>query len=128
MSDSDITTGSVASTALLLLDSVPDAVSGAMATYAEMARNKINAILGTSLSTSGISPTYQTPMIDLTAAFALGKMANVGVDYNWSLGEFSVSKGASSSPEFQQVKFLMDDFNMCMKGIGRGASWCKSNG
>ena len=128
MSDSDITTGSIAATALLLIDSVPDAVSGAMATYAEMSRNKINAILGTSLGVSGISPSYQTPMIDLTASFALGRMASIGVDYNWKLGEFAVSKGASTSLEYQQIKFLIDDFNMCMKGIGRGAAVCKSNG
>ena len=120
-----LTIGSIASCAYGLIDSVPSSVSGNMALFADMALQKVNAILNTSIGVSGIDAPYIALTIDLTAAMALSKMTGVGTDFR--LGEFSVDAGTESR-EAQQIKFWLDDANMIIKGVGRGVHWLKSNG
>ena len=87
-----------------------------------------NNFLKTGIGSNTIGDTYQSPIVNLTKAWTLARMANVGAQYSWKLGEFSVDKGASSNTEAQQVKIFFDMAMMELRFIGRPIAFAKANG
>lgn len=120
-------TGSIAEEALKLIDSVPANVSGAMASMADLARIDLQNTLDVTIGTS-IDEKYQGILINLTAAYALGRMLSIGTDFNFSLGEFRVDKGSEGRAETQQIKFFLDRANASIKGLGRTLRYFKALG
>lgn len=106
--------GSVALRTYNRLESVPDAVSGNITNYAEEAKLYVQNYVQETISNDPIPDKYVTLLIDLTCAYTLGRMAQVGVDFDYSIGEFSVSKGNSSNYD-KRVDFYLQQANLGLK-------------
>jgi hypothetical protein len=120
--------GSISNRAYNSLNDVPTSISGAVLTeLAYQALLYSNNVLHRSTGSNSIPDDQQSPIINLTKAFALARMANVGVNADWSLGELSVSEGTQST-EAQQVKTWLDTAMMEMKFIPPPLRWSKANG
>jgi|SRR3990167_5579916 len=101
--------GSIADMAYNRIDSVPSAVSGTvMKQFAEVNVYRLESWTGNSIGTTSIGQTYLPFLVSMTVAETLARMHGVGADFNWSLGEFSVSKGKSAGPETLQVELALE--------------------
>ena len=121
--------GSVAHWSWIGLNDVPSAISGTV--MQDIALQSVfftNNFLKTSISGNSISDAYFNPIVNLTKAWTLARMANVGAQYSWHLGEFSVDKGASSNVEAVQVKTFFDAAIMELQQIGKPLRFAKANG
>lgn len=122
-------TGSIAERAYNRIDSVPAAISGTvMQNYAEEATRLIENYTGTTIGTTSIGTSHQNILINLCSAYTLSRMIGIGVDFNYSLGDFSVNKGGKESPESKQVETWLNLATMELKLLGRKISFYKSNG
>ena len=121
--------GSIADRAWQGLNDVPSDISGAvMQTIAYQAVLFTNNYLRTGIGSNSIGDTHQSPIINLTKAWTLARMSDVGAQFNWSLSDFSVDKGAGTNTEAMQVKQFFDMAMMELKFIGRPMSFSKANG
>lgn len=101
-------TGSISTFAYNRVDGVPSAISGTvMAQYAELSVYQLENWTGDSIGTTAIDQKYVPFLTEMTVAMTLGRMHGVGIDFNWSLGEFNVSKGSSSSTEVLQIDLAL---------------------
>lgn len=115
---SNLSGAQISALALNLIDSVPSAISGTvMAEFADQSRLLINNILRVSIGSNAFSDAYQNLAVNLTAFKTLSRMTGVGANYNWTLGQFSVNKGASSNTDELQAKMLLDQVNMEILGL-----------
>ena len=87
-----------------------------------------NNYLKTSIGSNSIAETYIGPIVNLTKAWTLARMANVGAQFNWHLGEFSVNKGGSANTEQVQVQQFFDMAMAELKNIGKPLRFAKANG
>ena len=121
--------GSVSERAYNGLNDVPTSISGTVMTeIAYQALLFTNNFLKTSIGSNAIGDAYQSPMINLTKAWTLARMAMVGANYDYRLGDFSVSKGAGTNTEAVQVKTFFDTALLELKSIGLPLRWTKANG
>ena len=120
--------GSISTRAHNSLNDVPSDVSGAMTEIAYQALLFTNNFLKTSIGSNSIGDAYQSPMINLTKAWTLARMAQVGANYDYRLGDFSVSKGAGTNTEAVQVKTFFDTALLELKSVGLPLRWTKANG
>ena len=121
--------GSVSERAYNGLNDVPTSISGTVMT--EIAYQSLlftNNFLKTSIGSNSIGDAYQSPMINLTKAWTLARMAQVGANYDYRLGDFSVSKGAGTNTEAVQVKTFFDTALLELKSVGLPLRWTKANG
>lgn len=121
--------GSIAHQAWQTLSDVPSSISGqVMQDIAQQSVFFTNNYLKTSIGSTGIADTYFSILVNLTKAWTLSRMANVGAQFNWHLGEFSVNKGGSNNTEQVQVQQFFDMAMMELKFIGRPIRIQKANG
>ena len=114
--------GSLAVASLDRIQDPPSTVSnGSVQNYIEFTMEDIKNWFGeTSISTTSVPPKYQNILVNLGAAYVMGRKMGVGVDFDFTLGEFRASRGAaSSSPDYQQLKFFVDQANMGLKSLFR---------
>lgn len=124
----DYNLGSVADRAWQGLNDVPSSISGAvMQTIAYQAVLFTNNLIKSNIGSNAIGDIHQSPIINLTKAWTLARMANVGANYSWSIGEFSVDKGAGTNTEAVQVKMFFDMALLELKAIGRPLRWAGAN-
>ena len=123
----DYNLGSVAVRAFDLVQDIPSDISGSLPNIAYNAMLYVNSVLRLSIGSQTISEAHFGLITNLTSAMALSRMQNIGVDFNWNLGEFSVSKGAGSGAS-EQMSFLLGMVNAEIRGIGRRTIIRKSNG
>lgn len=101
-------TGSISTFAYNRIDGVPTAISGTVMTqYAEQAVYQLENWTSLSIGTTSIDQSYVPFLVEMTVAMTLGRMHGVGIDFNWSLGEFNVSKGSASSTETLQIDLAL---------------------
>ena len=123
------THSAIANLAWESLNDVPPAISGAvMQDMVDQARLFANSYTRQSIGSNAIDEAYAGPIINLTKAYALGRMAQVGASFNWSLGEFRVDKGAGTNVEATQVQQWYDAAVQELQFIGRKRMIVKVNG
>ncbi len=100
------------------IDSVPTNITGSPVIweYLDDARIDVGNIIGAAISNSSVDEKYQSILKNLAAAYTLARMNGVGVDYDYSLGNFRVSKGAGGS-NTQQIDFLLGQVNNSIKNL-----------
>lgn len=101
-------TGSAASFAYNRIDGVPTAISGTVMTqYAEQVVYELGNYVMSEIDPSSFDQAYFPFVVEMTVAMTLARMHGAGVKYNWNLGEFSVTKGSSSSTEALQIELAL---------------------
>lgn len=111
-------TGSIADFAYNRVDGVPAAISGTvMQQFAEQNVYQLENHTGQSISTSSIDQKYVPFLTDMTVAMTLSRMHGIGVDFNWTLGDFKVSKGQSQSNEALQVDVALKNASMALRNL-----------
>lgn len=120
--------GSVAEYAWYRIDSVPADVSGtAMVSYVNTSISKLQNYTGETIDTTNIAQKYHNILVNITAAYTLGRIAGIGVAHNVSLGEFSVGAN-SDSPEGAQMQIWLSEANSELKLLPRKMLFGKSFG
>lgn len=115
----DWSTGSVSNFAYFRLNDVPTDISGTvMNNYADESRLRLQAVFDTTISSTAIDDRYKTILVDMTCAYTLARMAQIGVDFDTSIGEFSTSAGNSANYD-ARIKFYTDSAEQGIKAIGR---------
>lgn len=102
--------GSVATRIFDLIQDIPTDVSGSLPNIAYMALLEINNLLGESTGSQAIPDNRQSLVTNLTAAKTLSRISQIGVDFDWRLGEFSASKG-SGGVDAGQMQSLLSSVN-----------------
>ena len=121
--------GSVAEYAWLGLDEVPTSISGnVMQKMAETNIILVNNYLKVNITGTSISDKYFSILVNLTKADTLKRIAQVGANFNWSLGTVSVNKGAGGSVEVEQIKSFYETALAEMKQVGVPLVIRKANG
>lgn len=116
---SDWSLGSVAERAYNRLNDVPTTISGTvMQNYAEESLLKLQNYFETTITTTAIPDTYKTILVDMTCAYALARMAQVGIDFDASIGDFSVSKGNSSNFD-NRIDFYVQSAEKGIDAVGK---------
>ena len=120
--------GSVAARAYTMIDSIPSTISGTtMQGYADMARIFVQNWTGAGISSTAISEAYQPVITNLTAMYTVTTMEGTGADFDYSIGEFKVTKAG-----FSQTKKQSDAFasraNWELKALGKKSRYSKVNG
>jgi|SRR3990167_83929 len=117
-------TGSIGALIYDSIDNLPSTISGTIISdMVDMARIDVQNILDESIGTS-IDEKYQSILYHLGRAQALGKLHSVGVGFNVSLGEFTVSKGATDAIG-GEIQSALDRANASLKGLGRRVRYAK---
>ena len=126
---SSLTDIQIGSIVLGMVENVPVSLSGAV--LWNMVDNEVyyaERFIGTSIGTTAIAETYQPAIISLTAAAIVRMMEMQGADVsNLRLGDFSVSKGSSSSTAITSEK-LREDGLRKLENLGMEVNMYKSNG
>ena len=102
------------------IDSIPSTITGSPMIWSLLddARKDVQNITGDSISSGAVSEKYQSVISNLGAAYVLSRMTGIGVDFDYKLGNFSVSKGKAGNSNAQQLEFLVNQANLSMKFIG----------
>ena len=88
----------------------------------------VNNYLRETTGSNAIGENRQSVVTNAAAMLTLGRMHNVGLDFNFNLGQFGITKGMSS-PVSAQVQIFADMVNMELKMIPHGrALLAKVNG
>lgn len=110
--------GSIADFAWNRIDGVPSAISGtAMVQYATTAIYNVENYVGLSIGTTAIDQSYVPLLVEFTVMMTLSRMHGIGVDYNWTLGEFSVQKGTGASDEELQINVAARNVELALRGL-----------
>lgn len=121
--------GSVATRAYQHIEDVPTTISGTvMQNFADDARKLLQNYTGSTISSTTIPEKYQTVLVNLCVAYTVGRMEGIGVDFDWSLAEFKVSKSGKESSRGKQMDFHLSLVNNDLKSFGRRAQHKKVNG
>lgn len=111
------------------LNDVPSSISGQVIfDLIDQARLFSQNITRQTIGSNAVPDAYQSPIINLTKAWTLARMSQVGASFNWNLGEFSVNKGAGTNVEATQVQMFFDMAMLELKNISRPLRFDKSNG
>lgn len=111
------------------IDEIPSDITGSPIIYefANDARIDIQNITGETVSESDVPEKYQSILKNLGAAYTLSRMTGVGIDFDYSLGNFRVNKGKNNDMDTNQMEFFISQANMSLKGVGRSvpfkATW-----
>ena len=107
------------------IDGIPVSVTGSPMIYEWLndSRIQVNNYLSTSISEGSVPEAYQPVIKNLGAAYTLGYMYGVGVDFDYSIGDFSVKKGNSNNPVSNQLKFYLSQANMCLNNIRKDVEY-----
>lgn len=121
--------GSVATDALILLENIPDSISGApLERVADRQRNKVQEYTGTSIGSNSIGIKYQEAILQLTIAKTAKDMMSIGADASQiKLGDFTVSKGSSSNLDVI-YKNSTESAKEELKCLGKRVTLFKANG
>ena len=113
-------TGSLAQLVRDSIDSVPTSVDSGtnIVDWINLGAQRAANYTGQTVSTDNVAAAFQPMLFDWGRVMVLSKMMGVGVDFNVSLGEFSVSK-SEASPEMTQLKISMDNVKMELLSIGK---------
>ena len=103
------------------IDSIPSSITGSPIIYELLndARIDVQNILDVSIGESDVAEKYQPIIKNIGAAYTLSRMTGIGVDFDYSLGNFRVSKSSSGDPDAKQLQFFIDQANRSINGIGR---------
>ena len=58
-------------------------------------------------------------LVEMTVAQTVARMNGIGMNNNWSLGDFSVNKGEGSSTAGLQVQTALDNAKLALRALGR---------
>jgi len=112
--------GSIAAYAYNRIDGVPSTISGTpMQQYAEQAVYQLENYTSNSIGTTAIDTKYAPFLIEMTTAMTLSRMHGIGVDFNWSLGEFSITRGQASSTELLQTDLALKNAQRELESLGK---------
>lgn len=117
--------GSVATQVFQRIGSIPTDTSGAVVDLASGAVLMLGNLLNESIAVP-LPANRQNILINLTCMYTLSRMMSAGVDFSYSLGEFSVNKGKGSDANASQLENFANQVNLEMKGIGRRVVWGKT--
>lgn len=121
--------GSVSDAAWNLIDDVPSAVSGAvMLKMAEIAVNRVENWTRKSVGLTGIDDKYQGVLTYYTAGLTANRMAAIGADSSFKLGEFSEDKGKGANVLQEQATGFFRIADDELKMIGRKVVFFKALG
>ena len=122
----DIQVGSIV---LNMIENVPSTISGA--TLWNITDNEIyyaENFTGDTIGTTAIAQEYQPAIISLSAASVLRMMEMTGADVsNIRLGDFAISKGASSSSSTTAEALREDGLNK-LQALGEVCNYYKALG
>lgn len=122
-------TGSIAEYASYLIDAVPSTISGTvMQKMAELSVRQVENFTGQSIGLTGIDSKYHSMLANITAGYTAARMAGVGADFSYQLGEFRVDKGASTNPLISQSASFFSMANSDLKSLGQRTSFKKALG
>jgi len=96
--------------------------------YLEDAAKDIENYTGTAINTTTIENKYEPILIHLGCANLRSYMTGVGIDFNITQGEFTISKGQESNMHAQQLQYHLDRAMTSLKKIGRPIRYTKVNG
>ena len=114
-------TGSIADFAWNRIDGVPSAISGTvMQQYAEESVYQIENHTNKTVGTTSIDQKYVPFLVEATVVKTLARMHGIGVDYDWKLGNFSVTRGKDSSSESLQIQAALQMMTKEYNSLGRG--------
>ena len=115
----DRNAGSIVDMIFQSMDSVPSLISGNIPNMVDLARIRVQNYTGASIPQSGTIPEKYVPVIyELARATGLAQMAGVGADFNYSLGELSVSKGAGDA-NLSTLEAAVNSANQELHALGR---------
>lgn len=114
-------TGSLAVMVVNSIDNIPSSVNSGtnIQDWIELGALRVGNYTGNTPTISNVEDKYQPVLFDMGRMFALAKMAGVGVDFNFALGEFSVNKGQSSSSDIAQLDMVAQNVNIELKNLGK---------
>ena len=99
---------------------IPAEVTNAMIEgYIEDAASDAKAWLRTSVNLNDVPEEHQGLLVNLGEAYLRSRLSGVGVDFNVTQGEFTVSRGQESDVHTKQVQFLIDRVNTSLRLLGR---------
>lgn len=120
--------GSIADEAYKRIDNMSAGTSGNLISFTSGAVIDLGNILNVSIGVP-ITEKYQNVLTNMTTLYALSRETGIGIDANSvKLGDFSINKGAKSTPEAAQMDFLANQINMSVRGIGRNITTYKAFG
>jgi hypothetical protein len=120
--------GSVGAEVLLLVENVPDNISGALPRIADRQRNKVEEYTGVTIGSNAIGIKYQEAILQLTIAKTASDMQSYGTDASEvKLGDFTVKKGSDSNLQViaQNAKNAAESELNC---LGKNIKYYKANG
>lgn len=111
------------------INDIPSSITGSPMIYEWLndARIDVGNIMCDTISESNVPEKYQSIIKNIGAAYTLGYMNGIGVDFDYSIGDFSVKKGSKEDPNSKQIQFFLDQAknamnNMC-RDINYKATW-----
>jgi len=93
--------------------------AGDLAIMVENAKVHVENMTGQGVNLADIGSSFQGPLVNLGAAFALSKQTGIGVDFSYRIGNFQVDKGKANDPNSTQLQFLLEQANLQIATIGR---------
>jgi len=122
-----LTVTEIGSIVLNMIENVPDAVSGTMATLVSQEIYNAENFTGVSIGTT-VADEYQPAIFSLVSASVLNMMSLTGADVSSiKLGDLSVSKGSNSNTADTSAKLRADGMDKLMN-LGGVFTFYKSNG
>jgi hypothetical protein len=114
-------TGSIAAMVVNSIDNIPSSVNSGtnIQDWIELGALRVGNYTGTTPTITNVEDKFQPILFDIGRMFTLAKMVGVGADFNFSLGEFAVNKGASSSSDSSQLDLVVQNVNMELKNLGK---------
>ena len=120
--------GSVAVETLLLVEGVPDNISGALLGIADRQREKVQQYTGIVIGSNAIGIKFQEAILQLTIAKTATDMQSFGVDASEvKLGDFTIKKGADSNLQVV-AENSAKAAQVELQCIGRRVDFFKANG
>jgi len=96
--------------------------------YLEDSLQDVQNYTGDSINKDDVGGKYQNILINLACSYTLSYQMGVGVDFNITQGEFSISRGQESQVRNTQLQHHINMAEKSMRNIGRRIKYKKVMG
>lgn len=104
---------------------ITTAISGNLANFFILSKLEVQNYTGQTIASAGFDEKFVPVLYELTRGKALAFSAGVGVDFDYSLGEFSVKKGAGTA-DVTLLESSLKNAEQHMKELGKASKWGKT--
>lgn len=117
------TLNEIASGAYALFDTMTDATSGNLATFADQSRIRLQNYVGNGIDNTSIPETYANILINMTAVKAIKRDLDINAGNQFRIGDFS--DGGGEDPEIARMNSLQEDIEEEMRNLPRSLNFAK---